>query len=53
VSGLALLPASFIAGYLFEHNSARAGLMAGAVFALFAFLVFLSRPALWLQQPPN
>jgi MFS family permease len=53
VSGLALLPASFIAGYLFEHYSARAGLLAGAAFALAAFVLFLARPALWRQLPVN
>ncbi len=50
VSGVALLPASFIAGYLFEHHSARAGLMAGAVFALSAFILLMARPALWKRR---
>jgi MFS family permease len=53
VSGVALLPASFIAGYLFEHYSARAGLLAGALFAFAAFLLLLARPALWRKALIN
>jgi len=50
VGGAALLPTSFIAGYLFEHYSARTGLLAGAIFAAMAFLLFLARPTLWQRK---
>ncbi len=50
VSGVALLPASFLAGYLFEHYSARAGLLAGALFALLACILLMARPALWNRR---